>query len=347
MLRIIRFLLTDLFLLTLCTYAVTHPGLILYGIAQGRGELAILTRVRPVEEVMKDPTFPDSLKKKLALVSEIRMFATDSLGLQPSDNYTTLFDQHNQPILWTITASEPFRLKAKEWDFPFLGTVSYKGFFNYEKGKAEAKALLDIGYDVDYGGVSGWSTLGWFKDPILSSMLRRNEGHIADLIIHELTHGTLYVKNKVEFNENLASFIGDKGAERFLAYKYGKESGPYQEYTKSKADRTLYNKYMLQGAERLDSLYRTFPENGSVVEKEMKKMKLIYDILEGVKHLPLFHKSAYLSFSANAETEKNAFFMSFRRYDAQYDVFEKEFRETYRSDIRLYIQVLAERMRKH
>jgi predicted aminopeptidase len=343
MLKLIRFLLVDICMLILVVYVAVFSELVLYGLAQGKGQLRIISQVRPVEEVMKDPTFPDSLKKKLILIKEIRQYASDSLGLKPSSNYSTIYDQHGKPVLWTITASEPFRLKAKEWYFPFLGSVSYKGFFNYEKGKKEAALLEAKGYDVDYGAVSGWSTLGWFKDPILSSMLNRNPGQIANLIIHELTHGTVYVKSSVDFNENLASFIGDKGAERFLAFKFGSNSAEAEEYKRSKSDRKIYNAYVLQAAQKLDSLYRTFLPNESVMHKETKKMEFIYQTISGLNKLNLYHKKSYLAYTNDALIEKNAFFMSFRRYDSEYDVFDKEFREHYHSDIRLYIQALVKR----
>ena len=90
----------------------------------------------------------------------------------------------------------------------------------YEKGKKEEEKLADAGYDTDYNTTSAWSTLGWFRDPILSNILYRTEGQVADLIIHEMTHATLYAKSSVDFNENLASAIGEVGAELFLKYKY-------------------------------------------------------------------------------------------------------------------------------
>ncbi|HEV7232298.1 MAG TPA: aminopeptidase [Bacteroidia bacterium] len=344
MFRLIRFVLSDALLLLLFLFLCAGNQLVLYGLAQGKGQLNIVMNTRQVSDVMKDPAFPDSLKQKLVLIQEVKKFATDSLGLKPSDNYSTIYEQHNKPALWTITASEPFKLKAKEWWFPFLGSVSYKGFFDYAKGKKEADQLVAEGYDVDYGPVSGWSTLGWFKDPILSGMLRRDAGHIADLIIHELTHGTIYLKNKVDFNENLANFIGDKGAERFLIYKYGIGSAEYQEYIHSKSDRRIYNEYILHAADQLDSLYRSFQDHQPLMEKEKKKMALIYETIAGLDKLPLYHKKGYQHYTQDAIQIKNAFFMSFRRYDSQYDVFEKEFREQCHSDIRFYIRMLIKRI---
>jgi predicted aminopeptidase len=343
MFRIIRFFVFEFILLIAVLGGSFCNELVRYGIAQGRGQLRIVMDARPVAEMLNNPAFPDSLKKKLRLIAEIRKYASDSLGMKQSDNYTTVYDQHGHPVLWTVTASEPFRLKPKEWSFPLLGSVSYKGFFDYKKGKKEAEELRSRGYDVDYGGVGGWSTLGWFKDPILSSMLTRNEGSIANLILHELTHGTIYLKSSVDYNENLASFIGDKGAEKFLLFKYGPESSQYKEYEQSKADRKVFNEYILNAAARLDSLYKTFPEGGNVMVKETKKMNLIADIVAGVDHLTLYHKRSYKAYVADALDEKNAFFMSFRRYDSKYEVFDKEFKEQYGANIKNYLQALIKR----
>ncbi|MFI5148333.1 MAG: aminopeptidase [Bacteroidia bacterium] len=346
MFRILRFLVWEVFMLVIVLGGACYQELVRYGIAQGRGQLKIVMGARPVSEMLNTPAFPDSLKKKLRLIEEIRKYAVDSLGMKHSDNYTTVYDQHGHPILWTVTASEPFKLKPKEWHFPLLGSVSYKGFFDYKKGKKEADELRSRGYDVDYGGVGGWSTLGWFKDPILSSMLTRNEGSIANLILHELTHGTIYLKSSVDYNENLASFIGDKGAEKFLLYKYGLESIQYKEYETSKADRKVFNEYILHGAERLDSLYKTFSEGGNVKGKETKKMEMIEAIVDGVDKLELYHKRNYKSYVSDALDEKNAFFMSFRRYDSKYEVFDKEFKEVYGSNIKRYLQALVQREKK-
>jgi predicted aminopeptidase len=344
MLRLVRFILTELFFVALIGYAGFNSHLILYGLAQGKGQLHVLLAARPVEDVLRDPAFPDSLKRKLVLIQEIKKFAVDSLGLRNSENYTSMYDQKDRPVLWTVTASDPFQMHAYEWYFPFLGSVSYKGFFNYEAGRLEAEKLRTKGYDVEYAGVGGWSTLGWFHDPILSHMLNRNAGQLADLIIHELTHGTLYVHNKVDFNENLASFIGDKGAERFLRYRYGLKSEEYKTYIQSKSDRKIYNAYILKQAEGLDSLYHSFRGNETVMEKESLKMAYIYRCLEGVGKLELYHLRGYIAYTRDALEVKNAFFMSFRRYDSKYDVFDADFRSTCGADIRKYVLVLLKRM---
>src|SRR5688572_21527816 len=217
----------------LIVLTIVYWDLVVYGIRQAKGQFTIIYRARPVEEVLADPNFPDSLKQKLVLINEVRKFAIDSLGLKDTKNYKTLYDQKGEEIMWVVTASEPFRLKAKEWTFPVLGSVPYKGFFKKELALELREDLQKEGWDVSIRNPGGWSTLGWFTDPILSKMLERNEGDLANLIIHEMSHSTIFIKDSINFNENLASFIGDRGAENFLQFKYGKSSVEYETYVRS------------------------------------------------------------------------------------------------------------------
>ncbi len=317
----------------------------IYLISQGKGQLTIILNAQPIDKIMQDISFPDSLKQKLNLITEIKQYAVDSIGINPNDSYSTVFDQHNRSILFTVSACEPYSFKAKEWSFPLLGIVSYKGFFNKSEAEIEIKNLKLKGYDVDVYSPTGWSTLGWFKDPILSNMLYKSEGQLANLIIHELTHGTIYIKNNVEFNENLANFIGDKGAEKFLINKYGISSKQYLNYLHTKSDEYCFREYILQKIERLDSLYLLLSTIESDKIKEQKKIKIITEIVLGVNRLPLFKRKEYFKYSFQAFEEKNAFFMAFSRYDSQYDVFDKEFKKKYRLDLRRYLSFYKEKFR--
>ena len=318
-------------------FCIVWHQLVIYGISQGIGQVTIILKAEPIEKVLKDTTFPDSLKQKLILIQEIKKYAVDSIGITPSDNYSSVYNQNDKPVLYTVTACEPYSFKAKEWWFPFLGNVSYKGFFNKKEARKEILNLKEKGYDVDVYSPSGWSTLGWFNDPIQSNMLKQSDGNIANLIIHELTHGTIYIKNDVTFNENLANFIGDKGAEKFLLHKYGIKSLPYQDYEQHKLDIKCFNTYILKSKDRLDSLYSAIVPDEKDEIKKSKKLKLIAEIVLGVNHLPLNKKKNYFNYSLQAFSEGNAFFMAFSRYDSKYDSFDKEFKEKYNSNLKQYL----------
>jgi predicted aminopeptidase len=331
-----------IFLLTVMLCLVANR-LVIYGISQGIGQVTMIVNSQPIDTVLTDPSFPDSLKQKLKLIKAIKTFATDSLGILPSQNYTTVYNQHDKPILYTITACEPYSFKAKEWWFPFLGNVSYKGFFNKKEARKEVLLLKGQGYDVDVFSPSGWSTLGWFKDPVQTHMLKQSDGNLANLIIHELTHGTVYIKSDVTFNENLASFIGDKGAEQFLKYKFGERSKELKDYEQHKLDTKCFTNYLLKGKERLDSLYTAMSFVSNPIYNKKQKKKLISEIVTGVYRLPLYNKQNYFNYSLQAFSEGNAFFMSFARYDSQYDELNHDFTQNYHADLKLYLSAMKKK----
>jgi predicted aminopeptidase len=320
-------------------FCVWQQELLYYSLSQGKGQLNIVLNTRPLKEVYEDPQFPDSLKDKIRLIQEIRKYAFDSLGLNHNDNYTTVYDQGNKPVLWVLTACEAFKLKAKEWTFPLLGSFSYKGFFKIDKAQVEEKKLISEGFDTSIDEVGGWSTLGWFKDPILTNMLKRSDGQLANLIIHELTHGTLYVKNNVDFNENLASFVGDKGALKFLAYKYGTTSAEYLSYKKSRLASRAYTRLVLDYSRKFDSLYLSFVPGTGLQTKKKAKKKMFREFED---QLQLFADSYGTKGNKRYKIEhlNNTYLMDVKRYREDAAIFEKEFSLRFKSDFNKYITYL-------
>jgi len=320
----------------LVIWAVLNWTLVAYGWGQLKGQMHIIRNVRPLEEVLLDNDFPDSLKAKIRFIDVIAKYASDSLGLKRSENYTTLYDQKNKPILWVITASERYKLNAYQWKFPVLGSVSYKGFFDYKKGAYEDSLLKLEGYDTDYGEVSAWSTLGWFKDPILSSMLKRSDGQLAELIIHEMTHATVYLKSNVDLNENLASMIGEEGAIRFLNSHFGKESEQVRDYVYRKEDYDLFAKQMLLAHDKLDSLYKTF-ESLAEEKKASLKSEMIAEIVLSLDTVSFHNKNRYSTLFEERKPN-NAYFMNFVRYDSQKEEMRIELNKKFSGNIHQYLE---------
>lgn len=317
--------------------------MVIYGLEQLSGQMHIIRNAVPVEYALNDDSLSDSLKLKLRLIPEIRAFAFDSLGLKRNSNYTTFYNQHGKPVLWNVTGCEPFRLKAYHWWFPLLGNVSYKGFFKKEKAEKEFQQLKNAGYDADLSTVSGWSTLGWFSDPVLSNMLRRREGSLAELIIHELTHGTIYLKSSVDLNENLATFVGEQGTVLFLKSKYGENSPQLTQYLNYKSDEETYGRHILNGAMMLDSLY-ALPSFQllSLNEKLKLKYDLIAQILLAVHDLPLHNKKVYLHDFLKEPLPDNTYFMSYLRYRKKQDVFTDKLRNEYNGSLQEFIKGMKE-----
>jgi predicted aminopeptidase len=319
--------------------------LVSYAAEQGFGQAEIIWAAKPVEKILKDPDFPDSLKEKLRLIAEIRKFAVDSLGLTDTENYQTVYDQKGQEIMWVVMACEPFELRAKLWKFPVVGSVPYKGFFDRDKAKAEAKKWEEKGYDVSVRNPGGWSTLGWFTDPILSSMLNRSDGDLASLIIHEMVHATLWVKDSVDFNENLATFIGDTAAYEFLKYKTGKDSKEYKLYVAEDENYNRYSEHMLRGAKALEDFYHTLKPTESMAEKKKKKEEFIQRIVDSIDTLDLqLQKPPSKRFKS--KLPNNTYFMSFRHYESKLETFKQEMAEKFPGNLRGYLRYLAQKFPK-
>lgn len=316
--------------------------LIDYGVRQGLGQLKIVREARPVEEFIADPTFPDSLKDKLRLIDEIRQFAIDSLGLKDTENYKTMFDQKGEEVMWVVTACEPYHFKPKTWDFPVVGTVPYKGFFNKEKALAEAKKLKDEGWDVAIRNPGGWSTLGWFTDPILTGMLNRGDGDLASLIIHEMVHATLWVPDSVTFNENLASFIADTASYDFLRVKYGKTSEEYERYLYEDQDYRKFSAFILRAATHLDSVYESMDDSLPAEQKKLRKETEIKNIIANMDTLNL-KLNPTPSKRYKDKLPNNTYFMLYRNYQARQPVFKAEFGQNFKGDLKAYIRYLADK----
>lgn len=291
---------------------------------------------------MQDPNFPDSLKAKLTLIAQVRKFAIDSLGLKDTKNYKTLYDQKGEELMWVVTACDPFAFKAKEWDFPIVGSVPYKGFFSKERAVALRDELDKEGWDTSIRNPGGWSTLGWFTDPILSKMLERSEGDLANLIIHEMVHATIFVKDSIDFNENLATFIGDRGAEQFLISTHGKNSKEYLTYIGEDSDFTKYSEHMLRGTEMLDSLYNTMNENDPVDQKAALKKAAIQKIIVTLDTLSLsINKRPSARFSERLPN--NTYFINMTRYQSKQDTFWDELNKNFAGELKTYIRYLEQK----
>jgi predicted aminopeptidase len=316
-----------------------YHELIIYGIGQGIGQMKVVYYARPISELLEDEHVSEEQKEKLRTVGDIRHFAIDELGLKDSDNYTSVYEQNGMPILWVVRACYPYELKNKVWTFPIVGTVSYKGFFDLEKAKKLRDELKDEGFDTYIREVSAWSTLGWFKDPLMSGVLESPEGELANTIIHELTHATIFIKDSLTFNENLASFIGDKGAEAYLAFSHGEVSEQYKSYLERKEDRKRFTSHFIQGAKILDSLYTQIATLDEV-EKEQSKAIAIQQIVSSLDTVTFYNSRYKMRFKD--QLPNNAFFMSYRLYRSDQEALDSLYKFTYDSNLKRMIKTLEQ-----
>ncbi len=321
---------------------LSNCKIVFYGIEQGIGQLKLVNNSVPIEKIMEDSLYADSVKNRLRFVAEVKQYAIDSLGLKKSKNYTTFYDQHGEPIVWIVFAAPKYKMEAYNWKYPVVGKLPYKGYFKKEKAENEASKMREKGFDVRVSTVSAWSTLGYFRDPILSNVLFRSKGELAELIIHELTHATLYVKGEAQFNENLATFIGVNGAKKFLISKYGKNSEEYFEYTGKLEDEEKLASYFLDATKKLDNLYNTF-EGITDVQKDSLKNEKINEIIISLQDISFFDKEIPSRFLAKKDLINNAFFAIYITYYMDLYQFEEQYKNEFNSNIKEYMLFITEK----
>ncbi len=187
-----------------------------YGQA-ARGQIEILSKREHIAEVMADPATVPELRERLRTVLEIRDFASGELGLPDSASYTLYADLGREAPLWNVVVTPAYSVMPETWCYPLVGCLAYRGFFKRERARALATEMAAQGFDVALFPATAYSTLGWFADPVLDSMLDLPDPALAELIFHELTHEMLYVRGATAFNEAFATFVGRLGAERWLS----------------------------------------------------------------------------------------------------------------------------------
>ncbi|WP_424681759.1 aminopeptidase [Frateuria sp. YIM B11624] len=175
------------------------------------GQASLLVHRRPIAEVVRDPSIDPDLARRLRLAAQARQFASSELGLPRNRSYTSYVDLHRPYVAWNVFATLPYSVDAVPQCFPIAGCVAYRGYFDQARAQARAAQLKAQGDDVWIGPVPAYSTLGWFADPIVSSMLRWDDDELAGTIFHELAHQQLYVKDDTAFNESFASFVERQG----------------------------------------------------------------------------------------------------------------------------------------
>ena len=180
------------------------------------GQWRVLRASREIDDVLGDPATDDTLRGRLERVLEARAFAAE-LGLDVGDQYTSYVPWPDDRIVTSIVATRPGEIEPAGFTFPIVGNVPYKGFFDRERAEAEAADLRTKGLDVCVLAIPAYSTLGWFADPVTDPMLRYGEHYLVETVIHELVHATVFFADAAEFNEGIASFIGQEGAVRFYA----------------------------------------------------------------------------------------------------------------------------------
>ncbi len=217
------------------------------------GHIELMHKRVPLQQALADPDIRPATRERLQQVEQIRSFAIASLGLPDNGSYRSYADLERPYVLWNVFASPPFELKAIQSCFPLVGCLSYRGYYAESEARAHAEELRAQGHDVYVGGVAAYSTLGWFSDPVLNTMLRWSETELAAVIFHELAHQKLYVRDDSSFNESFATAVQEEGVRRWLEHRGDEALRVKAEQEKRRREDFL--RIVEAGRKRLQQLY--------------------------------------------------------------------------------------------
>lgn len=187
-----------------------------YLMQSAAGELSLLARREPIARVIADPATPEATRRQLESVDSIRDFAVKELDLPDNGSYRSFADVQREYVVWNVVAAPEFSVQPREWCYPIVGCVAYRGYFKERRARGFAARLRRRAYDVEVSGVAAYSTLGHFDDPVLSTMLGWSDVELASIIFHELTHQVIYLPNDADFDEALAVTVEEEGVRRWL-----------------------------------------------------------------------------------------------------------------------------------
>ena len=182
-----------------------------------RGQLTIVFGREDIQHLIERPDLSEELAGKFARVMDIREFAESELGLPVGGNYSSYVDVEREHVVWNVFAAPEFSVDPVNWCYPIAGCVAYRGYFSQQSALSYAAKLEEDGFDVYTGGVDAYSTLGWFEDSLLSTVLNRADYQLAGLIFHELAHQLVYLPGDTTFNESFATAVEREGVRRWLA----------------------------------------------------------------------------------------------------------------------------------
>lgn len=298
--------------------AITQLGGCYY-VQAVRGHYEIMNKRQPIPEVIASEESPEELRNRLLIVQEARAFAVEELLLADNDSYLSYADIGRDYVVWNVFAAPEFSLEPKTWCFPVAGCVAYRGYFAEEAARKKARSLSDDGYDTAVGGVSAYSTLGRFDDPVLNTMMRWSDLRLVATIFHELAHQKLYVKGDTPFNESFATAVSDIGINRWLAEHNEAESAADFD-----RERELRRSMMFLVNETKDELNRLYASEQDAAEMRLRKRVLLDEL--SARAGQLIEKSGTGSTNWLAAPLNNASLVPLGLYEGYQEAFERIFR---------------------
>jgi len=234
------------------------------------GHFHILRLRQPLELVLADPATPPELARRLATARRLRDFASTELALPDNGSYRSYADLHRPYVVRNVFAAPELSLKLREWCFPVVGCVAYRGYFDIAAADKLARRLRTEGCDVFVADIPAYSTLGWFNDPLLNTFIHWPVGRVAELVFHELAHQRLYISDDTTFNESFATAVGQLGARRWLEQQGApQERDDYAAYTRQQ------EAFMALTQSTREQLTRLYASTQDDAAKRREKQRLL------------------------------------------------------------------------
>jgi len=245
-----------------------------------KGHWSLMRARVPIQEVLAAESTDDATRQALIRAQAARLFATDSLSLPDNESYTSYVDLQRDAVTWNVVATQPFSIDPERWCFPVAGCLSYRGYFHQEDAEAYAEALRLQGLDVALTQASAYSSLGWFDDPLLNTMISRGEPLLAGVLFHELAHQQLYVKDDSSFNESFATFVERQGIKDWLLVQDRADlQARYDAYQSRRAD------FILLLSELREELQELYASDLDGQQKQRGKEKAFAGLLQSYESL--------------------------------------------------------------
>lgn len=245
------------------------------------GQSSLMAAARPIDDLLQNPELEPKLRQRLLTANKIRRFAVDELALPDNGTYQNYADLQRPYALWNVVATQELSMKPLQWCFPIAGCVSYRGYYSEAGAQAFAGEMRAAGNDVQIMGVPAYSTLGWYKDPVLSSFINYPDAEVARLMIHELAHQIVYVQGDTQFNESFATAVEEVGVDRWLA-RNGDEKAR-QSYMTAQQRKQQFIALLLQYRQKLVDNYASGRTDAAKRQAKLEIFAALQDDYQALK----------------------------------------------------------------
>lgn len=263
-----------------------------------KGQYQLVSGQQPIDKLLANSQTEPRLKKQLQLLQDLRAYADKELKLPVDNHYRKYVDVHRPYVVWNVEASPEFSMEPKSWWYPLVGSLEYRGYFSEHAAQHYAETLRKKGFDVYIGGASAYSTLGWFKDPVLNTFIFDPEPDLAETIFHELGHQRVFARGDTDFNEAFATTVGQEGARRWLRSKGDTNSVALYEAQLRRNDQFVH--LIMDARQELETLYGDEKTEAGKIKASKKPPRIPPDELMAQKKAIFDHlKNRYAEAKAD------------------------------------------------